>query len=351
MDKGIDQLLPLFLYTMRDYERITAYVAVSEGLRLFDFTSATTAGALASYESDSVAIDVRLMLQRKYFQHDEGLHWKKLLKSANDTGTFDKHALYDMSRQMENAHSQPIELVLSDGSTISEQYRNAEDVIYGSLLHGDVDRVMRSINFPVDMRLLSLAPYVLAREALLLEFRDLCFEAGVKPIGSNAMGKAAVLRQEKGSKSNLGVKKSPYWSSIIGRDADESDLEAVANYNTLDDNIVFLIASEFFILLREEPLNRQALRKLVWKRNWPAWGNFESAAKAMRSIQHPGASSKISHEGGSQFAQVRILPNVIEPWMTDVPQLVSNTACTICLAKRRGTWKISGIVTMNSAMN
>ena len=79
MNKGIDQLLPLFLYTMRDYERITAYVAVSEGLRLFDFTSATTAGALASYESDSVAIDARLMLQRKYFQHDEGLHWKKLL--------------------------------------------------------------------------------------------------------------------------------------------------------------------------------------------------------------------------------------------------------------------------------
>ena len=343
MTENASQLLPLFLYTMQDYERITKHVVASEGLKRFDFTSATTADALAAFELDSVAIDVRLMLQRKYFQRKEHLHWEKLLKAARDSNAFRDDALDDISNRMSNTHSQPIELVLSDGTKISEQFKNAEDVIYGSLLHGETERVIRSLQYPPDMRLLSLAPYVLAREDLLFAFRNLCIEAGIKPLSSSSNERAAVLRREPGSSSNMKVSKSPFWSSVIGRDANESDLEAIARSNSLDDNIVFLIASEFFILLREDPLDKRALRKLVWKRNWRAWGNFESAAKAARAIEKPGASSTVIHDGGERYAQVKVFPNVIEPWMTDVPQLLSNAGCVICLTKRRGVWKVNGI--------
>ena len=345
MDDNESLLIPLFLYTMQDYERITTHISVSEGLRRFNFTSAATADALVSHESDSVAIDVRLMLQRKYFQRDEGLHWRKLLKAARSNKFISECALDDISQRMQGVHEQPIELALSDGSTISEQYKNAEDVTYGSLLHGQVDRVMRSLKYPTDMRLLSLAPYVLAREELLLELRDLCIEAGVKPLGYNVDERAAVLRRERSSDSGPRIKKSPFWSNVIGRDADEKDLEIIAKSNSLDDNIAFLVASEFFILLRDNPLNRQSLRKLIWKRNWLAWGNFETAARIVRAIEKPGASTRVMHEGGDRFAQVKILPNIIEPWMTDVPQLLSNTGCVICLTKRGSAWKVNGMMT------
>ena len=342
------QLISLFLYTMQDYERITTRIPVSEGLRRFDFTSATTVDALISQESDSVAIDVRLMLQRKYFQRKESLHWSRLLEAARINESIDKCSLDDISKRMKGVHLRPIELAYSDGSTISEQYKNAEDVVYGSLLHGDAVRVMRSLKYPADMRLLSLAPYVLAREELLLQFRDLCIDAGDKPLVHIVAERAAVLRQDKSTDSSSRVKKSPFWSNVIGREADEKDLEIIAKNNSLDDNIAFLIASEFFILLREDTLNKRALRKLVWKRNWMAWGSFETAARIAREIDNPGASSRVMHEGGERFAQVKILPNVIEPWTTDVPQLLSYVGCIICLTKRGSTWKVNGMMIVDS---
>lgn len=341
--KKAGRLLSLFLYSMQYYDRTIKQLVVSEGLRRFDSSSSTVESALASFDSDCVAIDVRLMLQRKYFANSDKVQLKKLLEVARSIGVVNEADINAFRDRLISLNSRPIELSLSDGTTISEQYANAEDATYGALLHADLDRSLRLIRFPQEMRLLSLAPYILAREDLLLAFRDLCLDANLAPLEEDSIEKESILRWCKSTESERRIKNSPYWSNLIGHDLNKNELGEIANSNTLDDNIAILIATSFFQLLLERPLNVSALRKLVWEEFWEDWGNFERAANFVRTIDNPGGSSCVMHEGGNHYAQVKILPHVLDPWVTETPQLFRNAGCLICLTKRKTVWKVNGI--------
>lgn len=335
------QLLSLFLYSMQSYDFMAKQLAVSEGLRQFDGTSSTAASALAAFESDCAAINVRLMLQRKYFATRDAIQLKKLLQAARDAGFFEESDASDFFNRLVSTHSEPIELSLSDGTTISDQYENAADATYGSLLHADLKHTLRLIRFPQEMRLLSLAPYVLAREELLYAFRDLCLNAGFSALEENLGDKAAILRRPELSEAERSIERSPYWSNIVGRDIDETELEEFANANTLDDNLAILIAASFVRLLQKHPLDEASLRELTWEEFWIDKDDFEQSYAIMQAIENPGISSKVMHKGGEGYAQVKVLPNVLEPWMTDTPQLFINKGgCLVHLTKREGIWKI-----------
>lgn len=336
-------LLSLFLFSMQDYERIAKAVRVSEGLRLFDYASGFSPDVLAAYELDSAAIDVRVMLQRKYFQNGESLQLKQLVKLAELNGVIDKPTADRLSSRLRDIRDKPIEISLSNGDLVADQFKNAEDEAYGTLLHGDLDKTRRLLERPEEMRLLSLAPYILERESILLEFKDVLIAAGIEPLRTTSKMRAAVLRGSHGASSSLGITGSPFWSSVIGRDADEADLREILARNTPDDNNVLRIASQFLVLLQSDPLDKGALRKLVWMRNWVSWGDFIEGASLIRQIPNFGISSHVMHEGGERYAQVKVLPHVEAPWLTETPQLLSDFGCLICLTKRGNTWKVNGL--------
>lgn len=345
-NKGIEeanQLLSLFLYSMQYYDRTIKQLPVSEGLQAFDGSSSTAESVLASFESDCVAIDVRLMLQRKYFTYSDSVHLKKLFHAAQSTGLFDQARIDDFANRAILLNSKPVELSLSDGNITSGQYANAEDATYGSLLHADLNRSLRLIRFPQEMRLLSLAPYILTREELLLAFRDLCLDVGLISLKETHIEKEAILRWCESSETERNIKRSPYWSNIVGRDFDEAELEGIADDNPLDDNIAILVATFFFNQLQKHPLDVQLLRELVWQDYWEDWGDFEQAANIVRTIENPGGSTRVMHEGGANYAQVKILPHVLDPWITETPQLFRSSGCLVCLTKRKGIWKVNGI--------
>lgn len=338
------KLLSLFLLSMQDYERITKALRVSEGLLRFDNTTESLSDALAALESDSAAIDVRLMLQRKYFQDSEHLQLKKLIKLASRNGVINECDAERFSNSMRSIHDKPIEISLFDGTLVTTQFKNAEDAAYGTLLHCQLDKAQRLLGRPPEMTLLSLAPYIIEREQLLYEFRDVLVDAGVEVLRAKSKQRAAVLRQSNSTQSDLGITGSPFWSNVIGRDADVTDMIKIIESNSLDDNNVLRIASRFLELLRSDPLDTKSLRKLVWKRNWLAWGDFSNASNFIRGLPNFGINSHVSHEGGDNYAQVRLLPNVVEPWLTETPQLLSDGGCLICFTKRRNTWKVNGLV-------
>lgn len=337
------QLLALFLYSMQYYNRAVKQLVISEGLRRFDGSSSTAKFALTSFDSDCVAIDVRLMLQRKYFSNSDKVQFKKLLKAAQAAGIVDETDANVFRTRLIALNSKSVELSLSDGTTISGQYTNAEDATYGSLLHADLVRSLRLIRFPQEMRLLSLAPYILAREDLLFAFCDLCLGANIEPLKDDSVNKESVLRWCESSETERGIKHSPYWSNIVGRDLDGGEIERIANGNTLDDNIAILIATSFFHLLLKHSLDIPALRELVWEEFWEDWGDFEEAASFVCSIKNPGVSTHVMHEGGENYAQVKVLPHILDPWVTETPQLFRNTGCLICLTKHKSIWKVNGI--------
>lgn len=338
-----NELLSLFLTTVDDYTRIAAQLPISDGLKAFDFDSSHVTSALVCLNEDRIAIEVRIMLQRKYFQNDERLHLKKVAKAAKEENVLTESEAESFLDELRRVHEVPIELALSDGQTISTQFSNIEDIAYGTLLHGDIERVRRSLAYPADMRLLSLVDYVLKREGLLLALRDLCLSAGISPLGSVATEKAPVLRQTVGDASNMHISGSPYWSSFIGRDADESDLQAIVERSSMEDNLAVLTAMVFFSLLREDPLDVSALRQHTTRMSWLRFGDYKRAADVVKGIDYPGVSSRVLHEGGTNYAQVRVLPQVMSPWITDTPQLTQGCACMIAMKKSSGVWKVNGI--------
>lgn len=143
-----DELLSLFLKTVDDYTRIAAQLPVSDGLKAFDFDSSHVMSALANFDRDRVAIEVRIMLQRKYFQNGEQLQLKKLVRVAEEENVLTADEAESFLDEVRSIHEVPIELVLSDGRTISTQFLNIEDIAYGTLLHGDIERVRRSLAYP-----------------------------------------------------------------------------------------------------------------------------------------------------------------------------------------------------------
>lgn len=345
-NNGIEEpnrLLSLFLYSMQYYDRTTKQLPVSEGLREFDGSSSTASSALASFESDCAAIDVRLMLQRKYYSNSDSVQLKKLLDAVRNTDLVDELRIDDLRNRLISLNSKPVELSLSDGTIASGQYANAEDATYGSLLHADLSRSLRLIQFPQEMRLLSLAPYILAREQLLFAFRDLCLDAGFTALEERRTRKESILRWSESSNAERSIKKSPYWSNIVGRDLDEEGLEEIISGNDPDENTAIVIATAFFQLLLEHPLDVPALRNLTCKKLWKNRSSFEQLANIACAIENPGVSSHVMHKGGKNRAQVKILPHVLDPWTTETPQLFRNNGCLIYLIKRKGVWKVSGI--------
>ena len=338
-----DELLSLFLSTVDDYTRIAAQLPVSDGLKAFDFDSSHVTSALANLDEDRVAIEVRIMLQRKYFQNGERLQLKELVKAAKEENVFTEDEAESFLDDVKSIHEVPIELALSDGRTISTQFLNIEDIAYGTLLHGDIERVRRSLAYPTDMRLLSMAGCVLKREGPLFALRDTCLSAGISPLGATVTEKAPVLRQSVGDASNMRISGSPYWSNLIGNDANESDMRAIVERSSIEDNLAVLTAMVFFSLLREDPLDVSALRQHTTRMSWLRFGDYKKAADVVKGIDYPGVSSRVLHEGGADYAQVRVLPQVVSPWITDTPQLVQACGCTIMMKKSKGSWKVNGI--------
>lgn len=338
-----DELLSLFLKTVDDYTRIAAQLPVSDGLKAFDFDSSHVMSALANFDRDRVAIEVRIMLQRKYFQNGEQLQLKKLVRVAEEENVLTADEAESFLDEVRSIHEVPIELVLSDGRTISTQFLNIEDIAYGTLLHGDIERVRRSLAYPTDMRLLSMADCVLKREEQLVALRDSCLSAGISPLGTTVTEKAPVLRQRVGDASNMRILSSPYWSNLIGNDANESDLRAIVERSGIEDNLAVLTAMVFFSLLLVDPLDASTLRQYTTRMSWLRFGDFRKAADVVKGIDHPGVSSRVLHEGGTNYAQVRVLPQVISPWITDTPQLIQAIGCIIEMKKSKGVWKVNGI--------
>ena len=85
-----DQLLELFLFSMESYHRAMKALPLSNGFLAFDGTSSTINRALGQIGTDEVALEVRTMLQRKYFQRGETLHVGRVIE-----------ALYSASRSEE----------------------------------------------------------------------------------------------------------------------------------------------------------------------------------------------------------------------------------------------------------
>ena len=170
---------------MEPYHRAVDVLPFSEGLLAFDGTSPTVERALASLVTDDVALETRLMLQRKYFQNREMLHFRKVvsaLKSSGKVNATNLAALNDGIAAMEEVE---LEIGAGNGELKRGAYQNTEDSMYGFLLHADMEKARRMALISDSGRILALRDYVLKREKLLLLIEKTIQGAGVSVVAQN----------------------------------------------------------------------------------------------------------------------------------------------------------------------
>lgn len=338
-------LLSLFMFTVQEYDAITACVPLPAKIECSSISDplGLRCSKIEEIEKAWTAICVRMMLQRKYFSNGERVQLKKLFDIAETDSRFNTKTVGDLRKRLKQPLGRDIELMLQDGNDVQGHFSNIEDIVYGSLLHADYDRAMRLQAIPNHARLHALAPFVISREQIIFKFRDLCISAEVPTLARADGDKAAVLNLDISRGETKEVTGSPYWSNVAGHDASVPEIVAIARTLPIDDASAILTAHNFVKMLLKKPLNLRSLTAAVCKDSLAYWGDFEDASETIRSIPQIGASTKVTHEGGPDCAQVKLLPHVSNAWITSTPQFLTNVY-QLHLEKRYGEWKVYEIV-------
>lgn len=294
-------------------------------------------------KTDSAYIDIRLMLQRKYFSHSGNVYLPDLLRVGRKIQEFDTKEIDALLDELDNLNNRPMELISPNGVVMESNYKIAETIIYGHYLHADTDKLNSLLHLPAATITILIAPFVLWREDILYKARELfsTYCIGAATTGCEASG---FIGFDNERAENQEILTSPFWKNAYGHDASYDEICSSAESNTLDDNIAILLAAAFFEELAKPDYDANILRELVWDDYWEDWGDFSEGHQFASSFEHPGFSSAVLHEGGENYAQVKFFPHVDNPWITKTQQYPLCETCLILLTKRDGKWKINGLM-------
>ena len=346
--ENIRECIFAFIQTMNAYKFIVQELPLSEELKLFAEGQFKTLDLSRLAKSDPAFVDIRLMLQRKYFSRGGNVYLPNLLKEGTSVSDLNHEAIKSIDENLESLNNRPIELVSPNGSVIKSNYKIAEAIIYGHYLHADTEKLESLLHLPLRTVTLLIAPFVIGRENILLRATDLFSNYCPKVVMMKDEA-SGFLRLDPESTEKREVNASPFWRNAYGHDAAYEEICSIAQANTLDDNMVIMLAATFFKELARPDFDKDALREFVWKDYWKDWGDFSEANRIASTFEHPGFSSEVLHNGGENHAQVKILPHVIEPWITNTAQYPLSETCSVLLTKRNGEWKINGL--MRSALD
>lgn len=324
----------LYLYTIDAYKRLVSMLPLDERLARFDSRCFSKIGELELGDEAFAAVSVRLMLQRKYFVRGKDLFLRGLLKSADQDFATSKDVIEPLLDSLDALNSQSVEFAFGDGKVVDGAFANAEDVMYGLLMHADITRAENLVSVPERMRLVALAPYIAGREYVLLQFSEFLHSAGIKPLSRKEEASATVSFESKGACRQ--VENSPFWRNLRGRDLGDEDAEKIVHQASRDDLEIAATVLRFKEALSRRPLDLNELNSLVARETICRWDNYLQAAELLEGDY--GMSALVMYqEDGSALA--KLLPNVREPFLIEGPQLIEG-GHDIVLVKRSGIWKI-----------
>lgn len=302
--KNITERLIAFIRTMDAYDSIVQELPVSDELKELSGGKNITLDSFGLTKADSAFINIRLMLQRKYFRRGEDAYLPDLLRDAKGKHIFDSHEIDNMLEKLDDFNDKPIELIAPNGSVIESNYKIAEAIIYGYYLHADTDKLNSLLHLPMRVITMLIVPFVLGRETILYRARDLFLINSYEALTKECMA-SGFLRFNLVQTEDREIKASPFWKNAYGHDASYDEIYTLAQANTLDDNVVIILAAAFFKELAKPDYDVEVLRGFVWDNFWDDWGDFSESHEFVSSLENPGFSSKVLHEGGNEYAQVK----------------------------------------------
>ncbi len=336
-----EQTIEVFLYQMKEYRKIAGAVKLSRKTTKLELADSPNLPDRPLSTSDYAAMSVRLMLQRKHFVFGSDIHVRDVIKAALELCPQLQDELNGLYAHLNRIKQHEFETTHSDGKKTSDYYHNAEETLYGVLLHSDIQKIEHVADFSPELLLAAITPFILERERILCHLSDLLESSGLQAYKARRGRRAQVLRFTKSTPQELRVEKSPYWSNLIARDGTPDEFKD--RWDNYDKNTreIILTCFAFVQLLRCEPRDITSLGHLIHPSTKKEWGDFSQAAGIFSEYPSLGMSDHIELFNLKSCAKVKLFPNVDELIVIDTLQLVSLS--TLVLRKHRGKWKVWGL--------
>lgn len=333
-----EQVIEIILYQMREYRKIANATKLSRKTAKLNLTEHPRLPIELLSDSDYAALSVRLMLQRKHFVFDKDIHVRDVINAALELYPQLQDELSTLYNKLNWMKQRDFETTHSDGKKTSGYYHNTEEVLYGILLHSDIQKIEHVTDFSLNYLLAAIAPFILERERVLYRLVHLLEIAGARAYKAPEGRRGQVLRFAKSTPEKQQVVESPFWSNLIARDGTPSEFNDRWNNYNKNTREIILLCFEFVQQLRSRPLDVATLGRLVHPSTRKSWGGFSQVASMISKYSSLGMSDSIELFNLGRCARVKLFPGVNELIVIDTPQFVSLSR--MVLRKHHREWKV-----------
>ncbi len=330
------QTLEYYRLSVAQYKRFVAAVEINPSLSSFSVEDIAKLGNIDISDKDVAAVYLRLMLQRKYFVRGKDLFVKSLIKWAKSNTNAPKEKLASILDTLESLNSGTPEASFGNRICISKTFENAEDVTYGVLLHADKDRLERISQIPEAINMLILAPYVAARESIILQFDELLESCGIACYTPKEVEASPVILFGDAGVEEHYEQNNGFWRNLRTQDFNPEKLREQIEDTSADDLLILTIANLFYCLIQADKLDYAAISKLVSVEALNGWGYFTYAANMFAG---PHGISNVVRHPEEDSAIVKFFPNVEEPFFISTPQIVQGGRELVFKRDAEG-WKV-----------
>jgi hypothetical protein len=328
--RGHFMILELFLTTAKEYKRFTEQLPLKKGGHLGE----------QSDEATYVAIQIRLMLLRKYINKKDSVYLENIIDEAKDKFSQKIYYLDAIKKQFIQINELPFEHVLSDGTKL-DLYQSIEDAIYGLYLHADQDRILRISHTKESLRLFYTKMYVEKVEAVVFKLYYFLEKNNISDIIKIKHFKAPIIHLENPGTLVQGIKSSPYWSNMYGRDATDEDVESCHNHCTEEELEILLQAHRFLSELKKENFSLNTLKNIVFESTLKEWGNFSEAISLFENFPSPGVSQTVRFNEEKNVAYVKVFSHTDNAFIVSTPHIIPGCYyVTLIKDKMVNKWKV-----------
>jgi hypothetical protein len=325
-------ILDLFVTTIKEYKRF------SKQLPLKNYEENSTVD-----ESLYAAIQVRLMLLRKYISKNSNVYFENLVIYAKSIFQQEANHLQNMMQTFLQFNQQSFEHILSDGTKLN-LYESIEDVMYGLYLHADYDKVIRLSRTSETLRVYFTKIYVVEVEKIIFELYDFLTSKNILGITQSTHEKSPVINLENIDCLSQDIKNSPYWKNLYGQDVADEEMESFFTDLSEDERYLIVCSNLFLTELEKDDYSIEILRRMVHESTFEQWGDFSEANYHIRMIKNRGISSIVRFNDDKDIAYVRIFRNVDSAFVIQSTQIITGiNDITFYKDKINNDWKIFSI--------
>lgn len=297
------------------------------------------------YELEHTGLNLRALLIRKYVvkpgkRASEYSVWiKDVLSSAERIVPSHAERIADIRCRYEQAYNGG-EYALSSG-TVLKMNELFEDIIYGTYLHSDANRMERLLTMDKTMMHQALRQFIHPIEEALYDLVSLVQELSITETFEQQVlhGVASTITTSavsKESQKNL----SGYWSNLYGHKAE--DEEAIDNFFTCksdQDKQILATALRFWTVVSDPKPEVSDLKDLVL--NLSDWGDLSEVKDMTQDTHNLGIGSIVNYNHRNDVAYVKLLKHVDDAILITEEQIIPGvTFITLVEDPADGKWRV-----------